>query len=212
MQVQPYLLALEMMVQKTKSRSAPTQLSIVGPFKVWLKRQDLEVSDQQAEAGTYRLRMMYSNLLHHHHMKRSIPRAFKPKFTRIWNLMDYNIAAEALYWANESDESDDESGETEDDALVALPNVLMISDSDDGAALPNVLEDDDPEIAALLAMDDGEAVTPARRLRVKTPHKVAHRYRSPYVYCLLSLYVLDIIVYHYLYSSACKGRQTASRA
>ena len=163
--------ALELILDKTSSRSAPTQMSLENPFKHWIKSQELAIPNLQIEKGTYRLRMMYSNMLHHYGKKRSAPREFVPKFTKIWRLIQQTIP-------EGPDEDDDE------DAVVAVTpppkrvraTPILIS-GDTTPRRTDVLHDDDPELNSLLQQDDektplyGESLlavlTPPQALRIR---------------------------------------------
>ena len=50
-QVQPYLQSLELMLEKIGRLMTPTQVSIEGPFKSWLKKQEIELAPEQLEKG-----------------------------------------------------------------------------------------------------------------------------------------------------------------
>lgn len=86
--VAAYALVIEHMLDTVSSPVAPAQLSIESGMAAWLENQELEYSKSQIEKATYRFRMVYSQVVNHHRKQRSIPRAHRARFAKVWRLCD----------------------------------------------------------------------------------------------------------------------------
>jgi len=78
--VAAFVLVIEHMLDTVSSLIAPVQLSIEGSMAAWLEKQELEYSKSQIEKATYKIRMMYSQVVNHHRKKRLTPRSHRARF------------------------------------------------------------------------------------------------------------------------------------